>query len=160
MIKSLKTFLSISCLAILASMARADAELDRVITTLLAEQFGISTKEVATAHSSSKMSWEDLGTVYSASHYGHTRADTVWRLRNQGLGWGEVAHRIGMQPSTFNKLRKQGAFDSDKVWDNVLSNRFDVPVSEVRAVRQRSPSLQDTIGSIVVGRKAIVAPSW
>ncbi|HET6645571.1 MAG TPA: hypothetical protein VFG65_08750 [Fimbriimonadales bacterium] len=44
------------------------------------------------------------------------KMDEVFRLRGEGYGWGEIAHKLGMNPGEFNKMRKN--------WDSVSDSDF------------------------------------
>jgi len=149
---------SIAFSAALAGSARADSILDRIAAEVLAAKFGIKTAEVARVRTASGLSMFDVAPIFSASSYGRTRADTVWQLRRQGLGWGQVAHRIGMHPGTFNKLRVAGAFDSGRIWSRTLGSRFAVPESRVRAVLGRGASPQDSIAAILIAKATHRSP--
>lgn len=48
----------------------------------------------------------------------------IYRLKNQGHGWGVIAQRIGMHPGTFNKMRKAGAFDPGGFWPWIVGDRY------------------------------------
>lgn len=51
---------------------------------------------------------------YSDRDFNH-----IYTLRQQGLGWGEIAHRLGIHPGTFNKMRKKGDFER-VIWGDML----------------------------------------
>ena len=45
-----------------------------------------------------------LGPAYVISYYTRVPVVTVWGHHKRGEGWGQIAHRLGMHPGTFNKL--------------------------------------------------------
>ena len=142
----------IAGLASLSSVARAESVLERIATVILAEKFGIDTREVDIFRSQSNVDVYELAPVYEGAHYFHRTPSQVWQLRNQGMGWGQIAHRVGMHPGTFNKLRKQGAFDQDRFWVNSYRERFGVPTERVEVIRRSGGTLQDVLGAILVGK--------
>lgn len=132
--------------------ARADSLLEKVATTILADQFGIDTREVVVLRDRSGGSVYDLAPVYETAHYCHAHPSTVWDLRRQGLGWGQIAQRLGMHPGTFNKLRNAGAFDRDRFWTSTYRDRFGVTDQQVSVLRRGGGSLEDVLGAIIVGK--------
>ena len=57
-----------------------------------------------------------------------------------------------MQPGEFNKLRNQGAFDSNHFWDSSCQNRFGVSAQQIKTMRQNGGSHESILGSCVVGK--------
>ena len=135
-----------------SAMSRADSLLEKIAMVVLADKFGIDTREVSSFQQQTNLSVYELAPIYEGSYYFKQKPTTVWQLRNQGLGWGEIAHRVGMQPGQFNKLRNQGAFDQDRFWSNSFQERFDVPSQQGQVVRQRGGTFEDVLGVIVVGK--------
>jgi len=132
--------------------ARADSLLEKIATAVLADQFGIDTREVIALHQRTGVPVYDLAPIYEAAHYGRTSPTTIWDLRRQGLGWGQVAQRINMHPGTFNKLRNAGAFDRDRFWARTYRDRFGVTDQQVTVLRREGGSLEDVLGAIIVGK--------
>ncbi|MCW5942814.1 MAG: hypothetical protein KIS66_11310 [Fimbriimonadaceae bacterium] len=145
---------SVAIVASLASSAKADSVLEQIAIQLLASKFGVNTADITRVQSLTGLSTTEVAPIFSASKLGNTQVDTIVRLRKEGLGWGEVAHRIGMDPGTFNKLRSVGAFDSGPIWNNTLANRFAVPRADVWATQRRGASLQDQIAAILIARSS------
>jgi len=108
------------CLALMAGLfavpipAKADSLLQKIAMAVLAEKFGINTSAVDLLRTKTNLPVYDLAPVYQGAHYFNRTPNQVWQLRQQGLGWGQIAQRVGMQPGEFNKLRNQGAFDRDQ----------------------------------------------
>lgn len=142
----------------LAPSAKADTLLEKIAATVLADQFGIDTRDVIVMRDRSGGSIYDLAPYYEMSYYGRTSPSSVWALRNQGLGWGQVAQRIGMHPGTFNKLRKNGAFDRDRFWTDRYRSRFGVPEQQITVIRRSGGSLEDLLGAIVIGKLTKQSP--
>ncbi len=139
-------------LLIVAPTARAETLLEKIAATVLADQFGIDTRDVVVLHERTGGSIYDLAPVYQTSHYCKATPDRVWALRQQGLGWGQVAHKLGMHPGTFNKLRNQGVFDRDRFWTTSYRTRFAVPDQQIVVLRQGGGSLEDILGAIIIGK--------
>ncbi|MBI5708068.1 MAG: hypothetical protein HZC36_13890 [Armatimonadetes bacterium] len=142
----------------LVGPARAQSALYKIAAEILAAKFGAQLPDVLNLGASSGLSMANLAPIYSMSAKGNTKAETVWRLRQEGLGWGQVAHRIGMQPGRFNKLRRAGAFDSGRIWSSALGSRFGVPTYRVLRIYRRGASPEDAIGSILVARRSNRTP--
>lgn len=142
----------------MSTAASADNLLERIATALLADKFGIDTRQVVNLQQQTNLSVYELAPVYEGAHYFKQQPSTVWRLRQQGLGWGQIAQRIGMQPGRFNKLRNQGAFDRDHFWTTTYRDRFSVPTQTIQVVRQRGGTLEDVLGSIVIGKLTNKSP--
>ncbi|MBA3725908.1 MAG: hypothetical protein H0W86_05515 [Armatimonadetes bacterium] len=54
--------------------------------------------------------------------------DDIYRMRESGMGWGEIAHKIGMHPGEFNKMRKSWGEMRDRdlaedLWRDQLRHR-------------------------------------
>ena len=138
-------------LAISAS-ARADSVIERIAMAVLAEKFGIDTREIVTLQQQTRLPVYELSPILEGSYYFKQRPATVWQLREQGLGWGQIAQRVGMHPGTFNKLRNQGAFDRDRFWSTAYHDRFGTPNTQISVVRQRGGTFEDVLGAIVIGK--------
>lgn len=136
----------------LAPGAQAQSLLEKIATTVLADKFGIDTRDVVVLHDRVGGSVYDLAPYYEMSHYGRTSPSRVYELRRSGLGWGQVAHKIGMHPGTFNKLRKQGAFDRDRFWTSNYRDRFGVQEQQITVLRRSGGSLEDVLGAIILGK--------
>lgn len=143
---------TVALLSTVNAVAQADALLDRIASEILASKFGVSVTEITRLQKMSGLSIDGIAPVLSASSCGNTTPERVWALRRQGLGWGEIADRIGMHPGTFNKLRAAGAFDSPSIWNNALRLRFEVSGREIQAAQRRGATPQDMIGAILIGK--------
>jgi hypothetical protein len=68
----------------------------------------------------------DLLTALTLQKYGRRDRDDIYQMRRSGMGWGQIAHAIGMHPGDFNKARKAGKFGNDRdVYEDMWRNRFD-----------------------------------
>ncbi len=149
---------SIVCLALVAglnlfpSVSHAETLLERIATSVLADKFGIDTREINIFQQQTRQPVYDLAPYYEGSHYFNRDPRTVWKLRQSGMGWGQIAQKVGMQPGAFNKLRNSGAFDRDRFWTDTYSNRFNVPADRVLLMRKSGGSLEDVLGAIVIGK--------
>ena len=136
----------------LSASARSDDLLERIAVAVLADKLGIDTREVVVLQQQTRLPVYELAPILEGAYYFKQQPTTVWRLREQGLGWGQVAQRVGMHPGQFNKLRKQGAFDRDRFWATSYRERFSVPDSQIVVVRQRGGTLEDVLAAIVIGK--------
>lgn len=141
------------------TLSRADSLLERIAMAVLADKFGINTQEVIGLREQTQLPVYELAPIYEGSHYFKQKPSTVWQLRNQGLGWGQIAQRVGMHPGTFNKLRKQGAFDRDRFWETSYQERFNVPTQRVEVIRKAGGTLEDVLGAIIIGKLTRQDPS-
>ena len=142
-----------------ATPARADSLLEKIAMVVLADKFGIDTNQVSVFREETNLSVYQLAPMYEGAYYFKRSPSTVWQLRNQGLGWGEIANRVGMHPGTFNKLRKQGAFDRDRFWTTSYQDRFAVPTQRIEVIRKAGGTLEDVLGAIIVGKLTKTDPS-
>ncbi len=136
----------------LSASARSEELLERIAVAVLADKFGIDTREVVVLQQQTRLPVYELSPILEGSYYFRQRPTTVWQMREQGLGWGQIAQRVGMHPGTFNKLRKQGAFDRDRFWAMSYRERFGVPETQITVVRQRGGTLEDVLAAIVIGK--------
>lgn len=136
----------------LPAFARSDNMLERIAVAVLADKFGIDTREVIVLQQQTRLPVYELSPILEGAYYFKQRPATVWQLRQQGLGWGQIAQRVGMHPGQFNKLRKEGAFDRDRFWSTSYRERFGVPDSQVVIVRQRGGTLEDVLAAIIIGK--------
>lgn len=139
-------------LLVAPATSQAQSLLEKIAITVLADRYGIDTSQVSLFQRQTNLSVYDLAPTYQASYYFKRSPSTIRQLRNQGLGWGEIAHRVGMHPGTFNKLRQQGAFDRDQIWTNSYRERFNAPTQQVYEIRRSGGTLEDVLGSILIGR--------
>lgn len=141
-----------------ASPAYADSLLEKIATVVLADKFGIDTREIIVIQQQTRLPVYELAPLLEASYHLKQRPATVWQLREQGLGWGQIAQRVGMHPGTFNKLRNQGAFDRDRFWTSSYRERFSVPDDQIAVIRQRGGTLEDVLAAIIVGKLTNKSP--
>lgn len=138
-------------LSLLATASFAQSTMERIAAGILADRFGINREDVFGIRRD-RTDVFDLGPTLSMSRYGNASANEVQRLRASGMGWGEIAKRIGMHPGTFNKLRNQGYFDREPFWDDVYRRRYGMRQDEIDGIRRRGGRLEDILGAAVVGR--------
>lgn len=75
------------------------------------------------------------------------------------MGWGEIAKEIGMHPGTFNKLRKQGYFDREEFWDDVVHRRYDYRESDLDWIRNHGGTDRDVLCSAIVAKSSNRRPT-
>jgi hypothetical protein len=87
-----------------------------------------------------------LGAIY-ANRYGRASWDDIYRMRRDGMGWGQIAHAIGMHPGQFNKMRKNNRWANDRdMFDDIWRDRFDrkgTRNSDIDWARSRGMSYRD-----------------
>lgn len=145
-------FVAVTGLTAIPATTRAQTLLEKIAISVLADQFGIDTREVNIFQQRASLSAYDLAPYYEGAHYFKRSPGTIWQLRQDGLGWGQIAQKIGMHPGTFNRLRKQGAFDRDRFWERSYQERFGVNTNQIEVVRRSGGTLEEVLASIVVGK--------
>ena len=152
--------LSLTLFSMLAipKLVRAENPLEQIALTLLADKFGFNLPNARDFQSRSDLSVFDAAPVYSTSYYTHRPINEVWELRQQGLGWGQIAHRLGMHPGTFNKLRKSGAFDRDAIWGSIYKDRYGVRESDLATIRRRGGSMRDALPACIIAKASRNSP--
>jgi hypothetical protein len=149
--------LATSLLAMLASFGRCEDLLQKVAVQVLADKFKIDLNQLEVLRTRSKESAADLA-PYAAGAYHFRSTDRVWALRRQGLGWGQVAHKLGMHPGTFNKLRNSGAFDKGRIWGDVFKGRYGAREQDLVVLRRRTPRLEEILGAVIVAKATGKSP--
>ncbi len=92
----------------------------------LARDFGLHDSVVFDMRNRYGYNDNDLLTALTLQKYGRRDRDDIYQMRRSGMGWGQIAHAIGMHPGEFNKARKAGKFGSDRdVYDDVWRHRFE-----------------------------------
>lgn len=152
--KKRSIFLTLLALASFAApvSVRSETLLEKVLTVVIADRFGIDTREVIEIRRDSRLGYPELGGLLSGSYHMNAQAREVARLRRQGLGWGQIAHRIGMHPGQFNKLRNAGAFDTSRSWSGALSQRFGVREDEIIRVQRTAGRLEDVVAAVILAK--------
>lgn len=142
-----------------SATSHADSLLEKIAVAVLADKFGIDTRQVIILQEQTHLPVYELAPIYEGAHYFKCSPSTVWQLRRQGLGWGQIAHKVGMHPGTFNKLRNQGAFDRDRFWATSYRERFAVPTERVVVIQKAGGTLEDVLASILIGKLTNKEPS-
>src|SRR5258708_4657523 len=92
--------LALTLFAVLAFQvqARAQNPFDKIALGILVDKYGIDIHIATGFQSRYHQSVYEAAPLYSTCYYTHRPVDDVWKLRQQGLGWGQIAHRLGMNP--------------------------------------------------------------
>ncbi len=138
--------------------APAQNMIQELAAKLLGDKFGIPIDQILSLSGSSHQDVYELAPVYSLSKQTHRPANEVWRLRQEGLGWGQVAHKLGMHPGTFNKMRNAGSFDRDRIWGSIYQNRYGASSTDIAAIRRRGGSNRDILPALVIARSSRTKP--
>ncbi|MEO7454545.1 MAG: hypothetical protein ABIV13_07260 [Fimbriimonadales bacterium] len=92
----------------------------------LARDFGISDSNMFDLRNRYGYRNDDMINALYVNKYGRTNWDDIHRMRQSGMGWGQIAHKIGMHPGQFNKMRKDQRWKSDReMSDDLWRDRFD-----------------------------------
>jgi hypothetical protein len=113
-----------------------NSEIEQIGAAILAEKMGIPIDQILGDSRRYDESVYDMAPMYSIRRETHRSTDEIWRLREQGMGWGNIAKRLGMHPGTFNKMRVRGEFDNDWRWDEELHNRYGWSTTEISKRRK------------------------
>ena len=143
---------AIALAAFVPSRLQAQLPLEEIALSLLGDRFGIAPEQISAFLGRSDLDVFDAAPYYSTSYYTDHPVDEVWRLREQGLGWGQIAHRLGMHPGTFNKLRKSGEFDRDEIWEDIYEDRYGLRESDLTGIRRRGGSIRDALPAAIIAR--------
>ena len=91
----------------------------------LARDFGISDSNIFDLRNRYGYRNDDMINALYVNKYGRTNWDDIHRMRQSGMGWGQIAHQIGMHPGQFNKMRKDQRWKSDRdMADDLWRDRF------------------------------------
>jgi hypothetical protein len=138
--------------------ALAQSAIEQAAARLLGDKFGIPVQQIFDLSRRSQQDVFELAPTYSFARQSRHPADEVWRLREQGLGWGEIAHRLGIHPGTFNKMRKAGAFDRDAIWSSIYRDRYGMSSADIAAIRKRGGSHRDLLPAAMIARSTRISP--
>jgi hypothetical protein len=156
----MKKFIAMLSMGVVAATSFGQSSiLEKIGVEILSDRFGINTRDILGIQRDRDDDIWDLGPTLSMSRYGRASASDVQRMRASGMGWGEIAHRIGMHPGTFNKLRKQGYFDRDPFWDDVIRRRYGTRQEDIDLIRRRGGGIDDILGSVIVGKASSRRPT-
>lgn len=91
----------------------------------LARDFGIADSQIFDLRNRYGYRNDDMVSALYVNRYGRADWDDIHRMRQSGMGWGQIAHSIGMHPGTFNKMRKSNRWSSDReMADDLWRDRF------------------------------------
>ena len=113
--------------------------LEAAAVVVIADALHVNADFVISTGRGSGVSPVIYGPAYIYSYRTHQDFDDVWRKRK--MGWGEIAHSIGMHPGTFNKLRRQGYSVDQIIWMDTLNRRYRIPYSDYSSWRKGGNSV-------------------
>ncbi len=140
-----------------AMCAQAQGSVEDIAAKVLGEKYRTAVQVIIELSKSSKHSVFDLAPSVSVGSLSGHPANEVWRLREQGMGWGQIAHQLGIHPGTFNKMRKSGAFDRDNIWISIFKGRYGMSSQDIQGIQKRGGSLKDLLPSGVISSNARVS---
>ena len=150
----------------MASMPmKASAQFDRgtletVAGMLLAEKLGIDPQIISGLLGGSgglggDSSLFDLAPALALQRQAPSRSiDSIVGLRNQGLGWGAVANRIGVPPSTYGRLHSSGQLDNNSLWRDTVEDELHLSSSTVSRLRSMGFSWRDIVSTTLISRES------
>ena len=106
----------------------------------------------ATDRSVTESAYADLPASLSLGKAGGVDWRKVAQLRQKKLGWGQIAHELGVHPGTFNKLRQQLGLGADKKggggieagpWVLILSKYYGLQPAEIEDLVRRGIPLAE-----------------
>lgn len=143
---------------------------EAVAIAVLADHFGWDLNLVIKVKREGNLAPEDLVALFVLLQLAESKeVDLAVGLRGEGHGWGQVAHRLGIQPGVFNQLRtrvlgslavlKRGKWESDKDFREglfivVLSDYFGVEAPTVYQRFEKGNPLADLILALAMGKKS------
>ena len=120
---------------------------DAVLLGGLARDFGLDDSVINDLRNRYGYRNDDMLPAIYANRYGRADWDDIYRMRRQGMGWGQIAHSIGMHPGDFNKARKNNRWANDREFmDDIWNDRFSrkgTRLSDVSYARSRGMSHTD-----------------
>ncbi|HSI74082.1 MAG TPA: hypothetical protein VK934_12970 [Fimbriimonas sp.] len=129
--------------------------LETVAAMLLADKLGIDASSILQATLGQKASVYDMAPAFVMQRAApRTTATSIWDLRRQGMGWGEIAHKIGMQPGEFNKLRNSGQLDSNVIWRSRYENRFGLTSAQMDDLRKKGLTWREIGTATLIARES------
>ena len=97
---------------------------EAVILGGLARDFGLTDRNIFDIRSQYGYRNDDLLSALYLNRYGKASWTEIDRMRRSGMGWGQIAHAIGMHPGQFNKMRKD-RWNSDRdMYDDLWRDRM------------------------------------
>jgi hypothetical protein len=91
----------------------------------LARDFGLTDRNIFDIRSQYGYRNDDMLSALYLNRYGRASWGDIDRMRRSGMGWGEIAHAIGMHPGEVNKMRKEQRWNSDReMADDLWRDRF------------------------------------
>jgi hypothetical protein len=158
---NLKTlaFSAVAAAAIAApgtASAQFDAKtLETVAAMILAEKLGLDTSSLLQTALGANASVYDMAPAFVMQRSApRTSTTSIWQMRKQGLGWGEIAHKIGMQPGEFNKLRNSGQLDSNVIWRSRYENRFGLTKAQMDSLRSKGLTWREIGAATLIARES------
>jgi hypothetical protein len=151
---------SVAALGMTAVPAKAPAQIDsKLIETIaaifLADKLGIDSNTILSAALGSNASVFDMVPAFELQRYAPQQsAQSIYRMRQSGLGWGQVAQRLNMNPGQFNQLRNSGVLDPNNFWRNTTQAQFALTPSQVNNLRARGLTWRDITNAAVVARES------
>jgi hypothetical protein len=140
--------------------AQSPAQFDRntiqtIAVLLLAEKLGIDPTSVLGVLPGTNADIFQVAPAFAMQRYAPSRSvDSIWELRQRGMGWGEIANAIGMQPGEFNKLRNSGMLDPNVVWRSTYRDRWSLNDDQINRLRRMGFDWGDTARITVIARES------
>lgn len=129
---------------------------DAILLGGLARDFGLDDSVVFDMRDRYGYNDNDLLSALTLQRRSRRSSDDIYQMRRDGMGWGQIAHAIGMHPGDFNKARKAGKFGTDRdMYDDMWRDRFDrkgTRSSDIDWARNKGVNYRDVYVADVLAR--------
>jgi hypothetical protein len=153
---------AVAALGITAAPTQASAQIDKdliqqIAIMLLAEKLGIDSGGILGALGGSGASIFDMAPAFALQQYApQTSADQIWRLRQSGLPWDQVATRAGVPSDRYVQLRNSGALDRNVVWRDTYRSELNLSQAQIDRMRAMGLNWQDIGNAAIIARESRV----
>jgi hypothetical protein len=130
----------------LMNQYRVDLD-DAILIGGLARDFGLNDSTIFDVRNRYGYNDNELMSALYLNRYGKASWDDIYKMRRNGMGWGQIAHAVGMHPGDFNKARKNQQWSNDRdMFDDIWRDRFNrkgTRRSDIDLARNRGFSYRD-----------------
>jgi hypothetical protein len=154
---------AVAALGITAAPVQASAQIDndmiqQIAIMLLADKLGIDAGGILGALGGSSANVFDMAPAIAMQQYApQTSAEQIWRLRQSGLPWDQVATRAGVPADRYVVLRNSGNLDRNTLWRNTYQSRLNLSTGTINNLRRMGLSWDDIAKAAVIARESRVS---
>lgn len=121
----------------LVTAARADIDsVEMVGSVMVADRYGFKPDLVIGARFGGSPSVYDTSPAFALAAYSRRSPEEIWRYRSAGHGWDACATYAGVSRDTYNGLYSNHQFDTDYLWADEFSNRYELDRADLLAMRR------------------------